>query len=51
MALSHGAKQALWFPYITCDIGIYNGEEPPVTELYSNNTAAITIAREAQFHG
>ena len=44
MALSHGAKQALWFRYITCDIRIYNGEEPPVTELYSDNTAVIAIA-------
>ena len=30
---------------------MFNGGDPPTTELFSDNTAAIAIAREARFHG
>ena len=51
VALAHGAKQALWLHYLTRNIGMFNGGDPPTTELFSDNTAAIAIAREACFHG
>jgi len=51
VALAHGAKQALWLRYVTRDIGVCKGAELPTTELLSDNTAAIAIAREARFHG
>ena len=51
IALAHGTKQALWLCYLTRDISMFNGGDPPTTELFSDNTAAIAIAREARFHG
>ena len=51
VALAHSAKQALWLHYLTCNISMFNGGDPPTTELFSDNTATITITKEAHFHG
>ena len=51
VALAHSMKQALWLCYLTRDIGMFNGGDPPTTKLFLDNTAAIAIAREAHFHG
>lgn len=42
MALSYAAKQALW---LLRDIGLHDGDEPPTTELYADNTDVIAIAK------
>ena len=51
VALTHSTKQALWLCYLMHDISMFNSGDPPTTELFSDNTAAIAIAREACFHG
>ena len=44
-------RNTLWLCYLMCDISMFNGGDPPTTELFLDNTAAITITREAHFHG
>ena len=51
VALAYSTKQALWLCYLMHNISMFNSGDPPTTELFSDNTAAITIAREACFHG
>ena len=50
MALSHGAKQALWLCWFLHDVGLHSTESPSTTHLSIDNTGTITLAKEAHFH-
>jgi len=47
IALAHVAKEAVWLCALTSEIGI---NAPSATALYTDNQAAISFARDTQFH-